>query len=259
MNLRHPFVFLVLTAGAVCGAAQTAVTAAPAPPAVTSLGSGFDYSRGDYGFATDTEVWSVPLNLVHERGPWTLSAALSYLTIKGPATVVGGSGAPRPTSSSESGLGDIYTAATYAFGPVAGEVHLSGTARIKLPTADEDRGLGTGAADYYGELTAYRTFTSVTPFVTAGYRVLGGGDTYELRNGAYVAGGAHFRLSPATVVSALLNWRQPLVAGGDDSRDVMAMVSHDFAEKWRLMAYVLTGFTDASPDVGSGLQASWRF
>jgi hypothetical protein len=256
MKLRFPLVFFAMTAGAVFAAAQTAVTP---PPSVTSLGTGFDYSRGDYGFADDTEVFSVPLTLSHETGSWVFSASASYLTIKGPATVVAGSGAPRPTASSESGMGDIYLAATYQVGQVAETVNVSGTVRVKLPTADEDRGLGTGAADYYGELTFYRTFTSVTPFATVGYRVLGDGDTYELRSGLYAAGGAHFRLSPATVFTAMVNWRRPIIAGGDEAVEGLVMVSHDLGERWRFSAYALKGFTDASPDVGAGVQVGYKF
>jgi hypothetical protein len=243
-------------AAAGLASAQTAVTTIPA---TTTLGTGFDYSRGDYGFATDTEVSSVPLNLVHERGPWLLSASFSWLNVKGPATIVGGGGAPRPTTASESGFGDIYAGATYHFGSLGGVVDMSATARVKLPTADEDRGLGTGEADYYGELTFFRTFSSVTPFVTVGYRALGDNATYDLRDGAYATGGAHFRLSVSTVVSALLTWRRPIVAGGDDAREGMVMVSHDFAERWRLTVYALKGFTDASPDFGTGVAASYRF
>lgn len=254
--MKQSLLLSVFLAAVLTASAQTAVTT---PMSVTSLGTGFDYSRGDYGFATDTEVFSVPLNLVHERGPLQLSASLSWLTIKGPATVVGGAGAPRPTSASESGFGDIYAGATYHFGSLGGVVDVSGSLRLKLPTADEDRGLGTGAADYYGELTFFRTFASVTPFVTVGYRVLGDADAYDLRDGVYASGGAHFRLSAATVVTALLNWRRPIIAGGDDSQEAMVMVNHDFAERWRVTAYALNGFTDASPDFGTGLAASWRF
>ena len=201
---------------------QAQTTVATRPPAVASVATGFDYSRGDYGFATDTEVLSVPLNLGYESGPWLLSAGFSHLTIKGPATVVGGSGATRPT-------------------------------------ADEDRGLGTGATDYYGELTLSRTVGNATPFLTAGYRVLGDNASYHLRNGAYVSGGAHFRVSAASVITAMLNWRQPIVAGGDDSVDALLMITHNLNTRWRFMAYGLAGFTDASPDVGTGMQLNYRF
>ena len=84
--MKHLLVLVSFLAAAGVASAQTAVTI----PSTTTLGTGFDYSRGDYGFASDTEVSSVPLNLVHERGPWLLSASFSWLTVKGPATIVGG-------------------------------------------------------------------------------------------------------------------------------------------------------------------------
>jgi hypothetical protein len=156
-------------------------------------------------------------------------------------------------------LGDIYADATYQFGQVLGPVDLTATVRVKLPTADEERGLGTGAADYYGEFTFSRTFGSTTPFALAGYRVLGDNAAYQLRNGAYVSGGAHFRVSAASVITAMLNWRQPIVAGGDESVDALLMVTHDLNARWRFTAYGLAGFTDASPDIGTGLQVGYRF
>lgn len=256
MFLKQCFLGVLLTAGATLACGQANVTP---PTATLSLGSGFDYSRGDYGFAQATEVWSVPANLRYESGPWTLTASVSYLTLKGPATVVAGGGAPRPTASSESGVGDIYAGATYAFGTIGRDVNVAATVRVKLPTADEDRGLGTGAADYYGEWVFYRTFNTTTPFVTLGYRVLGDYATYDLLNGAYASLGAHFRVSPATVVTPLVSWRRKIVAGGENSCDALLMVTHDLNPRWQIVAYGLKGFTDASPDVGAGLSVNRKF
>lgn len=252
-------ILATVLASAAALSGQTNATSSPATISETTIGTGFDYSRGGYGFAIDTEVFSVPLNIGYERGSWRLNANLSYLTIKGPATVVGGSGTLRPTASSESGFGDIYLGATYHFGPVAGQLNLDATARVKLATAAEDRGLGTGANDYYGELTAFETFGNVTPFATVGYRTLGDTALYQLSNGAYVTGGAHFRVSPRSVISTLINWRQPIVQGGDRSVDATVMFTHDVNANWRLVAYVLKGFTDGSPDLGTGLQLNYHF
>jgi hypothetical protein len=138
-------------------------------------------------------------------------------------------------------------------------MNVAATVRVKLPTADEDRGLGTGAADYYGELVGYRTFGSVTPFATVGYRVLGDTSSYELKDGAYASVGTHVRSSPSTVFTGLLNWRRQIVAGGDDSCDAMLMVTHDLSARWQLTGYALKGFTDASPEVGAGFAANYKF
>lgn len=251
------FVFPLLTGAAVLAAQEPTPVAPPAPTA--SVGTGFDYSRGKYGFATNTEVFSVPLNLGYDTGPWTLNLNLSYLTLKGPATVIAGTGAARPTSASQSGVGDVYASLTHHFGAIIGDINVDATGRVKIPTANESRGLGTGKTDYYGEITFSRTIDTVTPFATAGYRVLGDSAIYQLRDGLYASAGAHFRVSPESVVTALVNWRQPIQTGSDHSIDAMVMFTHDVSASWRFSVYALKGFTDASPDIGAGLQLTRRF
>jgi hypothetical protein len=230
------------------------------PPAITTVGTGFDYSRGDYGLATDTEVLSLPLTLSHERGPWIFEARVPWIRIEGPATVVAGGGSPtRPTAAAESGLGDITLAATYRFGLVGDAVNVAATARAKLPTGSEDRGLGTGETDFYGQIDLYRTFGNITPFASIGYAALGASTLYPLEDGPYATVGAHFRTSDRTVVTAAYSHRHRFVAGGEQGADAMLAVTHDVNAHWRVMAYALAGFTDASPDQGGGLSVSWRF
>ncbi len=239
--------------------AQT-TPAVTVPPPVVTIGTGFDYSSGDYGLADDTEVMSVPLVLGYTSGNWNFEARAPWVRIKGPATVVGaGGGAVRPTAAAESGLGDIYLSSTYRFGAIAGDVNSSFTLRVKLPTADEDKGLGTGEADYYGQLDFFETFGSVTPYVSLGYAVLGDSNVYQLEDGPFASAGAHFRTSDSTVFTLGYNWRHRFVAGGDSGSDALAAVTHDINASWRVMLYGLVGFSDASPDAGGGLQLSYRF
>jgi hypothetical protein len=259
MNPCRFFLLLAATVATAPLAAQTTDSTNVPPPGSASVATGFDYSRGSYGFPTDTEVLLFPLDLAWDNGSWTLRANLSYLNIKGPATIVAGGGTARPTASSQSGVGDIYLGATYRLGPVVGPANLDATARVKLPTASEGRGLGTGEADEYVQLDAYCTHGAVTPFGTVGYRILGDNATYQLRDGLYVAGGAHFRASPATVVTASLGWGQRLVAGGDHTSDATVALTHDVDLRWRVMGYLLKGFSDASPDFGAGARITYRF
>src|SRR5688572_22906250 len=164
------------------GPALSAEPDSAAPP-VWTVGSGVSYSQGDYGFATDTEFFSAPLNLGYEGRSWLLRASIPWITIEGPAANTGGGGVPRPTTASESGLGDIFVSATYRFGEVLGPVHAAFTGRVKFPTADEARGLGTGETDYYSQLDFYRVLGSATPFVSLGYRFLGDSAVYQLKDG----------------------------------------------------------------------------
>lgn len=249
------FVFLAGLAAASAAAADSA----SAPPASSwTVGTGADYSRGDYGFTTDTEVLSVPLTLGYESGAWRFHASLPWLTVRGPAAITGAGGAARPTAASESGLGDLTAGGTYAFGEV-GPVNLAFTGRLKFPTADEAKGLGTGETDFYGQLDFYRTFTTVTPFASIGYRVLGDSAVYQLQDGLYASAGAHFRVSPETVWTLAGNWGRRIIAGGDPTADVLLALNHNFDAQWRFTVYALKGFTDASPDFGSGLALGYKF
>ncbi|HWA27588.1 MAG TPA: hypothetical protein VG734_18170 [Lacunisphaera sp.] len=251
-TLRFPLIIGVLAAAGIALFAQM-------PEPVITAATGLDYSRGSYGFPTDTEVTAIPLDLGYEAGPWTWRANLSHLTIKGPAAIVGDGGVPRPTTGTESGIGDIYLSGTYRAGPVVGGVNLDSTVRVKLPTANEARGLGTGETDYYAQLDAYRTYGRVTPFASGGYRFLGANATYALRDGAYASAGAHFRASPATVLTASYGWGERLLATGSHTEDATVMVTHDVSQRWRVMGYAMTGFTDASPDFGAGARLTCRF
>jgi len=238
--------------------------ATAAPDSSWSLGVGFDFSRGDYGFPTDTEIYSLPLEATYETGPWQLRADLPFLRVSGPATVVvGGGSTGRPTTSTETGVGDLALAATYQFGsvigPELGPVHLAATARLKVPTAEKTRGLGTGSTDFAGEFLFSRPTGAFTPFLRVGYRVLGDNALYRLRDGANLGGGAHYRASDRTVFTAAFDWRSRLGAREDHSAEALAALTHDLSRQWQLLGYVLTGFTDASPDFGFGLHLSRRY
>jgi hypothetical protein len=229
------------------------------PQPAWTLGTGFNYSKGDYGFAADTEYFSAPLNLGYDNGTWMFRASVPWVTIKGPAANTGGGGVPRPTTASESGLGDIFASATYRMGRILGPIQAAFTGRVKFPTADEARGLGTGETDTYGQFDFYRVLGSTTPFVSLGYRFLGDSAVYQLEDGVYASAGSHIRTSASTVLTVAVNWSEPYVAGGDASTDALVSVTHDLNESWQLSGYALKGFTDASPDHGAGLQMNYRF
>jgi hypothetical protein len=233
--------------------------------AVIKLGTGFDYSTGDYGFTQSTEVSSIPANLSWDRDRWSLKATLPYITIKGPATVVTGSGgatsgAPaRPTSQTESGIGDVMLSATYHARPVPGELNIDFTGRVKFGTADEGKGLGTALTDYYAQIDLYQNFGVITPFGSVGYRMLGSNTTFPLKDGLYASAGAAFRLTAKTVAGAAYDWRSRIIDGAENGTDAIAFISTNPNDRWNLLGYVLKGFNDASPDYGVGGAATYRF
>lgn len=245
--------------------AQTTTTAAPTPPppAPIKLGVGFDYSRGNYGFNQVTEVSSIPVNLSYEPDRWAFRATIPWITIKGPASIATGGtpmpGPSRPTTNTESGLGDILVAATYHARPVPGELNVDFTGRVKLPTADEGKGLGSGLTDFYLQADLYQSFGKLTPFLSAGYRFMGSNTAYPLKDGLYATLGTSYRLTDTVIVGAAYDWREKIIAGAPDGSDAIAFVAVNPDPKWSLLGYMLVGFNDASPDFGIGGAMTYKF
>ena len=97
----------------------------------------------------------------YDVGAWTYRATLPLIEVDGPVTVIPGVGpvsegaAP---SRTETGLGDIVLSATYnAYYDRASTLGLDFTGKVKLPTADEDKGLGTGETDFAFLVDVYKT------------------------------------------------------------------------------------------------------
>lgn len=272
-TFKLPCVLLALTATSFAfaqsdpsSAASTDNSTAATPPASSlKVGIGADYSSGDYGFSDDTEVFSTSLNLTHESQQWLLRAVVPYVTVRGPASVVNGSGAvfaapARPTRSSKSGIGDVIGSATFHARPSADHVNVDFTGRVKFGTADEAKGLGTGETDFYAQTDLYQRFGHVTPFTSLGYRFLGKTSLYQLKDGPYASLGSIFQTTDATSVGLSLDWRSRIVAGGKDAFESTLFVVHNpTASRWNLVGYVLKGYTDASADLGLGGLVNYRF
>lgn len=234
-----------------------------APAAITKLEFGASYSRGDFGLASDTEVLVAPVSVIYETKTWTIRATLPWVRLEGPAALVadGGAGAGgpvRPDNAATSGLGDSSLGFTYKTTRQPGGLHTDWTARVKFPTGDEDRGLGTGEIDYHLQVDLYQSFDRVTPFFTAGYRILGDG-RYQLDDGFFASAGAAFLVAPGTSLGASLNWRQRIVARGDDAWDSTLFAYRKLNENWSGTIYAQKGFTNASADYGMGLSLIYQF
>jgi hypothetical protein len=263
LNLKFTVALLALGIR-LSGPAFAQTTVETTLPSTTKIGVGFDYSKGDYGFTGDTEVFSTSGHLAYETPQWLFRAVVPYVSVKGPAVVVAGSGpvfaAPaRPSRSYQRGVGDITATATFHALPSTDGLNVDLTGRVKLPTADEKKGLGTGETDFYLQTDLYRRYGSVTPFGSVGYRFLGNSPLYQLEDGFYASAGSVFRISDPTSLGILADWRSRIVPGGDHALEGTIFLTHNATERWNLMGYVLKGFTDASPDIGVGGMATYRF
>jgi len=239
------------------------VKAALAAEGELSAGAGIDYSRGDYGTGSDTKILSIPFMARYDLDPWKLKLTVPYLRVTGPGNVIPGIGRTnrgQRGEQTESGIGDTVLAAT--FGGLYDRQSQSGldlTAKLKLPTGDENRGLGTGSTDETFQVEPYKTIDRLTFFGTLGYTFFGHSDVVELKNGFLYEVGASTRLDATDSVGASLYGRQRVVEGGSPQRELTVFWNRRVAKAQRLQAYFLIGLADGSPDLGIGASALFSF
>ncbi|MEE4381194.1 MAG: transporter [Pseudomonadales bacterium] len=244
-----------------CLLASTTTVCSAAPLART-LSLGGEFTSGDYGGDDTIEDIYVPLTL-GVRGqrlaarvtvPWA-SVTAPEGSIFGQGEVVPGSGSDR----TESGLGDVLVS-----GSVLGLVERDAfvvdlTGKVKLPTADENDGLGTGEADYSAQFDGYLYQGELVWFGTVGYKWRGDPSGFSLDDTWFASGGGSVWLKEGRRVGASLSYRPELIDGGNEALDLALFLDTALsADRW-LQLYGLAGLADGSPDWGLGASMTLRF
>lgn len=228
-----------------------------------TLGAGLHYSSGDYGTGSTTRITSLAATARYESGPWTYRATLPYLRVEGDTSVIPGVGAVRggaAASNTESGLGDIVLGATYAaYYDAARAFGMDLTGKVKLPTADETKGLGTGAPDFAFLVDFYRTFDRFTGFAGIGYHVLGDAPGLPLDNVWSASLGMSYKLDQRDSAGLSLDGRERAARGSDRQRELTGFFTRKLDGVWKAQLYALIGLADGSPDWGFGLSAARPF
>lgn len=255
---------------AAAAAAPAAAQAAPdAKQTQAEFSTGLDYQQGEYGTGEEIETLSVQNGLRVTTGRVTLSASLPWQRIEGPGNAVGGGGLlglpiivdpTRPaTRIARSGIGDVRLGAAYAIPRSSlGGVGLALTGQVKLPTASEEKGLGTGETDYTVGAEASATLGGVTPFASVGYTMPGDPEGFELRNSLSARAGIAAPLSNAVRGHVAYGYAQSLSPLVPDEQQVGAGLNAAIGKRLSVGVYGSAGLSEGSPDVGAGLSLGIR-
>ncbi len=222
------------------------------------LDTGLVFARGNYGLATDTDVFIALVNPTFETVDWRIQGSIPYVRLKGPATVVGNTGTA-PKSFSTSGLGDASLAVTRKLGAMENGWSTAAGVKVKFPTADKNKGLGTGEVDTTVQIDLLKSGGTVTPFASFGYQFLGRNANYPMKDGLFATAGFTTKVSQGLVLGLAGNWREKIIDGGKEGVEAMAFAQHDFNSTSHVQVFVLRGFTDASPDIALGLTLGFNF
>lgn len=233
-----------------------------------AAGVGLEYESGDYGTGSVTDLWRVPVSLSYQQGNVLLAATIPYLAAESSGVLVvsgGGGRHARQTlvsgnGSSASGIGDLELSARYSFPVISsGYYRYFVSGQVKVATADENKGLGTGENDYslsagfkYND-NAYRYRAAL------GYEITGDPPGADYRDVIFAYAGAAVYVSSLQEIGLLLDYSAASTRGFDSALQLSGYINHDLSETRYLHGYLLMGLTTGSPDWGLGLNITKVF
>ena len=134
-------------------------------------------------------------------------------------------------------------------------------AHVKMPTASEEKGLGTGRPDEGIGVEITRTIGGgLLAMIDGGYTLIGDRAGSEFDNNWWYDVGLGRDLANGVVnLSVFLEEYRALVPGVANAREVLAAVSLKSASGWRVQISGAFGLSDGAPDHGFTLGASRRF
>lgn len=256
------------------------VTAAASAADGTRIGIGAETSSGRYGTPSTTRIDSIPVSVSTTRGAWTVKASLPWLRVDGDANVVPGlggvsnlnplgrgrtglpvvdptpGGGATPQRGKASGAGDLRLATTYMVAGTRAGVGVTGSA--KIATADEDKGLGTGANDYGAAIDAYRNVGRGTLFGGVGYTRFGGSPHIEVESAANANAGVSVAAGRGRV-GVQVDWREPVTRSSDARRDATGFYARPLGHASEVQVFAGKGMGDGGPDWSAGVGLSVGF
>lgn len=207
------------------------------------LGAG--RKQGDFGSATRSTLWMGYATCGASGARWDANLTVPYLRL--------GREEASPTTQDQ-GIGDMVARGIYRFLPETEDGwSLDGQGALKLPTASDSKGLGTGRTDL-GVFLALHQQLGLFRWTLQGGRIQGlaSDPTGELTPGAFVLGlsGAWYLNGDRWAVS--FESRGSTFQGLPGAREISLDVFHSLSSKWGMKVVVTAGLSDGGPKQSIG-------
>lgn len=217
-----------------------------------SAGIGADFSRGDYGEPEDTDILSLSAFLKLEYEPITAKVLVPFVVIDGSDGVVVGEGGQGDAGGTDRryGIGDVVASLAYTWFPERDYVPIVDvTTKVKIPTASESKGIGTGKLDVTFQLDVTEMVGPVSFFGGGGYRIKGGGQYDDIW---LASAGASVRVARPASLGIAYDYRQASTSSAGDSHELAPFASFRLGDHFRVGPYGVIGLSENSPDWGVG-------
>lgn len=232
------------------------LAAAPAWPQDTplSFSVGLEQASGDYGGNVDLADTYLPLTLRYETNRMSFRVTVPFLDVE--------FADPSGTETwSENGIGDVVLGLT-VYDVIRSRdrnVAVDVTTKVKMGTADERKGLGTGETDYSLQADVYRFLRDGSLVASIGYRFRGAPSDVVLEDTWILYFGGFRRLAPRLTGGLLFDYRESSIPAFESIRSLTTTLSHRLDHGWYVQGYLAKGFSDSTPDWGAGFSMTRDF
>ena len=211
---------------------------------------------GDYGEPTQTDLIYLPFvaKRYFSQGDLTLTLPFIDISTDGNAAVSTGDIITLTDSDKQdgSGLGDVLLKGRYY--AVEQRDHwpfIDFVAKLKLPTADENKNLGTGETDL-SLVSEFSRRINAEWFALAelGFSWIGDPPGADFNNWWIYSIGAGHAYSSNVTLEGFLDGRTALVDGNDDPLSALFSMEYKINPDLRIDSLAEIGLNDGAPDVG---------
>lgn len=220
--------------------------------------AGWFHGQGDFYQETDTSFWSVPLSWKWKQRPWQFKLSVPWVQLDGPGTIDTVTAGSAVRTAKESGLGDVGTQFTYQWQrPLWQAYWLDTSIKIKWPTADDKKGLGTGKTDVMLETEWLRQVGSGWGLMRLGHQWRGEPEDRILEDRWRVGLGWLWNYSQPYTLGVFYDFKESSVPDRSPIQEWMLFWQQKRADGGALQGFLIVGTTTSSMDVGVGM--TYRF
>ena len=251
-----------------------------------TIGVGVDVASGTYGNETTTRFVAIPIILQYAPSPrWFLELELPWVYQSNSVTTYGSTGPSRENMSSpggsvalaaagqhsggpggsgqmnldsdqaQSGIGDATLAAEYTLlDEEERRPRLGGLLYLKIPLADEDKGLGTGEFDEGVGLSLAKTHGFAQYFARGSYIFRGDSALYDPKNYLSYSLGISYLVNLDLQAALALTGATAPFAGAPAPLEAQVRFNYRISERVRLGGYLGHGLSDGSADIAAGIR-----
>lgn len=195
------------------------------------------YSKGDFYTGNNASIYRLQASYGYIAKQYDINITVPYLFL-------------RDDFGNENGPGDVIARIGKTFtSNISPSSQYYAALALKLPTADESSGLGTGAADLGAFINYTHRFNKLELLLMGGY-IVTGDSSQQVYNDIFVYGiGLSRRINPWYFYGSV-EGRQQLLATGNNPAELNIGSLYQLKQFKFVKAEAFIGLNNASPDFG---------